>query len=118
MPGSGRGRSENHRWRGIEKLAPVMFADAKHIEAHLVRDRDCFEQLVEMSLRIDGSTRRVNGCRYETIYADLHLLVILVQAATRCWKRPAKAERTLRNTTIQSTVTTRARGRPLGSINM
>ena len=43
--------------------------------------------------------------------------MIPVQAATRCWKRPAKAERTFRNTTIQSTVTTRAKGRPLGSIN-
>jgi hypothetical protein len=43
-------------------------------------------------------------------------LVIPAQAATRCWKRPAKAERTLRNTTIQSTVTTIAKGRPLGSI--
>src|SRR5438046_938411 len=39
-------------------------------------------------------------------------------AGTRCCQRPAKAERTLRNTTIHSTVTTRAKGRPLGSINM
>ena len=95
-----------------------MFADAKDIEAHLVSERDCFKQLAEMSRGIDGPTGRVNGCRYETVYTDLHVLVILVQAATRCWKRPAKAERTLRNTTIQSTVTTRAKGRPLGSIKM
>ncbi len=60
-----------------------------------------------MSPRIDGLTGRVNGCRNETVYADLHFLVILVQAATRCCKRPAKAERTLRNTTIHSTVTVR-----------
>jgi hypothetical protein len=33
-----------------------------------------------MSRRIDGSTGRINGCRYETVYANLHLLVILVQA--------------------------------------
>jgi hypothetical protein len=71
-----------------------------------------------MSRRIDRPTGRVNGCRYETIYADLHWLVIPVQAATRCCQRPVKAERTLRKTTIQSTVTTRARGRPLGSIKM
>ena len=96
----------------------MVFTDAKHIEAYLVSERDCFEQLAEMSRRIDGPTGRINGCRYETVYADLHLLMILVQAATRCWKRPAKAERTLRNTTIQSTVTTRAKGRPLGSIKM
>ena len=96
----------------------MMFADAEHIEAYLVSERDCFKQLAEMSRGIDGSTGRINGCRYETVYADLHVLVILVQAATRSWKRPAKAERTLRNTTIHSTVTTRARGRPLGSINM
>jgi hypothetical protein len=38
-----RGRGENHRWRGIEELTPVVFADAKHIKAHLVSDRDCFE---------------------------------------------------------------------------
>ena len=96
----------------------MMFADAKYIEPHLVSQRDCFEQLAEMSRRIDGSTGRVNRCRYETIYADLHWLVILVQAGTRCWKRPVNAERTLRNITIQSTVTKRAKGRPLGSINM
>ena len=70
------------------------------------------------AVRTRGPAGRVNGCRYETVYANLHLLVILVQAATRCWKRPANAERTLTNTTIHSTVTTRAKGRPLGSINM
>ena len=96
----------------------MMFANAEYIEADLVRQRDCFKQLAEMSCRIDGSPGRVNGCRYETVYTDLHLLVILVQAATRCWKRPANAERALRNTTIQSAVTTRAKGRPLGSINV
>ena len=96
----------------------MVFADAEYIEAYLVSERDCFKQLAEMSRRIDGAASRVNGCRYETVYANLHLLVILIQAATRCWKRPAKAERTLRNTTIQSAVTTRAKGRPLGSINM
>jgi hypothetical protein len=96
----------------------MMFADAEYIETYLVSERDCFEQLAEMSCGIDRPTGRVNGCRYETVYADLHLLVILVQAGTRCCKRPAKAERTLRNTTTHSTVTTRAKGRPLGSINM
>ena len=118
MPGSGCCRGENHRWRRIEKLAPVVFTNPKYIETDLVSERDCFKQLAEMSRGIDCPTGRVNGCRYETIYADLHWLVILVQAATRCWKRAANAERTLRNTTIHSTVTTRARGRPLGSINM
>jgi len=39
----GRGRGENHRWRGIEEFAPVVFADAEHIEADLVSERDCFE---------------------------------------------------------------------------
>ena len=41
--GSGRGGRENHRWRGIEELAPVVFADPKHIEPHLVSERDRFE---------------------------------------------------------------------------
>src|SRR6266478_167419 len=118
MMGSGGGGGENQGRRGVEELAPVMFSDAEDVETHFVSERDCFKQLAEMSCRIDGSTGRINGCRYETVYADLHLLVILVHAATRCWKRPAKASRTLRNTTIQSTVTTRARGRPLGSIKM
>ena len=116
--GLSSGGGENDRWSRIEELAPVVFADAKYIEAYLVSERDCFKQLAEMSRRIHGSTGGVNGCRYETVYADLHLLVIPVQAATRCWKRPAKAERTLRNTTIQSNVTTIAKGRPLGSINV
>jgi hypothetical protein len=56
----------------------VVFAYAKHIEAYLISERDCFEQLAEMSRRIDGPTGRVNGCRYETVYANLHLFIILV----------------------------------------
>jgi hypothetical protein len=72
MPGSGRGGGENHRWRGIEELAPVVFADSKYIEAYLVSERDCFKQLAEMSCRIDGPARPINGCRYETVYANLH----------------------------------------------
>ena len=50
----------------------MVFTDAEYIEAHLVGERNCFEQLAEMSCRIDGSTGRINGCRYETVYADLH----------------------------------------------
>jgi hypothetical protein len=55
-----------------------MFADAKNIESYLVSERDCFEQLAEMSRRIDGSTGPVNGCRYETVYANLHVFLVLV----------------------------------------
>jgi hypothetical protein len=50
----------------------VVFADAKDIEADLVGERDRLEQLAEMSRGIDRPARRVNGCRYETIYANLH----------------------------------------------
>jgi hypothetical protein len=78
MAGSSRGGGENHRWRGIEELAPVVFTDAKYIETYLVSKRNCFEQLAEMSFRIDGPTGRVNGCRYETVYTNLHLFLILV----------------------------------------
>ena len=53
-----------------------MFADAKHIEAYLVSERDCFEQLAEMFCGIDCAARRVNGCRYETIYANLHQVIL------------------------------------------
>src|SRR5439155_26353907 len=109
MAGSRGGGGENQGWRGIEEFAPVMFADAEYIEAYLVSERDCFEQFAEMLRRIDGPTGRINGCRYKTVYANFHLLVI--HAATRCCKRPAKAERTLRNTTTHRTVTTRARAR-------
>src|SRR5437773_6762177 len=42
-----------------------VFADAEDVEAHVVRKGDCFKQLAEMSRRIDGSTGRINGCRYE-----------------------------------------------------
>jgi hypothetical protein len=31
-----------------------------------------------MSRGIDGPTGRVNGCRHETVYANLHLFLILV----------------------------------------
>ena len=95
----------------------MMFSYAKHVEAYLVSEGDCFEQFAEMSCGIDCPIRNmVDGCRHETVYPDLHLLLILVQAAMRCCQRPAKAERTLRNTTIHSTVTTRARGRPFSAI--
>src|SRR4051812_32850587 len=107
----GRGSCEDHSRRGIEKLMAVMFPDAKNIQAHLISEGDRFEQLAEMACRIDGPTSRVNDCRYKTVYADLHWLVILVQAVTRCWKRPANAERTLRNAMNHSTVTIRAKGR-------
>jgi hypothetical protein len=50
----------------------VVFADAKDIEADLVSERDRFEQLAEMFCGVDCPARRVNGCRYETIYANLH----------------------------------------------
>jgi hypothetical protein len=49
-----------------------MFTDAKHIEAYLIRERDCFEQLADIFCGVDCAARRVNGCRYETIYANLH----------------------------------------------
>ena len=40
----------------------MVFADAEYIEAYLVSKGNCFEQLAEMSCRIDGPTSRVNGC--------------------------------------------------------
>ena len=95
---------------------PVMFSDAKHIQPDFVSERHCFEQLAEMSCRIDAPPAGVNGCRDETVYPNLHVLLILVHAAMRGCQSPVKAERTLRNTTIQSTVTTIAKARPLGAI--
>jgi hypothetical protein len=70
---SSRGRGQNQRRRGIEILEPVMFSDAKHIEAHLVRERDGFEQLAQMPGGIDGAIRDpVNGCGDKTVYSNLH----------------------------------------------
>ena len=50
----------------------MVFADAKYIEADLVGERDRLEQLAEMFCGVDCPARRVNGCGYKTIYADLH----------------------------------------------
>jgi hypothetical protein len=70
---SDRGGCENHSRRGVEELTPVVFPDAKHLEAHLVSERDRFEQLAEMFCGIDCPFRdTVKRCRYETIYANLH----------------------------------------------
>ena len=56
----------------------MVFADAKHIQTDFVSQRDCFKEFVEMSRGIDHPVRdAVNGCRYETVYADLHAFLIL-----------------------------------------
>ena len=49
-----------------------MFADPKYIQTNLISQLDRFEQLAEMSCGVDCAAGRVNRCRYETIYADLH----------------------------------------------
>jgi hypothetical protein len=49
-----------------------MFTNPKHIEAYFIRERDCFEQLADIFCGVDCAARRVNGCRYETIYANFH----------------------------------------------
>jgi hypothetical protein len=43
--GAHRRRAQNDRRRRIEKLAPVMFANAEHVETHLVCMHDLFDQL-------------------------------------------------------------------------
>ena len=40
---AGRGGGKNHRRRGVEKLTPMVFPDAKDIQTHLVSERDRFE---------------------------------------------------------------------------
>ena len=55
--GSGRGGGENHRRRGIEELAPVMFADRTHLgppSASAIASSNC-----QMSRRIDAVA--ING---------------------------------------------------------
>src|SRR5438552_1396850 len=53
-----------------------------------------------MSCRIDGSTGRINGCRYETVYADLHVLVLfkLQRALGRDRRRRIGRSETRRST--------------------
>jgi len=43
--GERRARGEDYRRGGIEKLGPVMFANPKHIEPHLVGERNLFQQV-------------------------------------------------------------------------
>jgi hypothetical protein len=38
--------SQNHGRGGVEKLGPVMFADAKNVEADLVGELDLFQQML------------------------------------------------------------------------
>ena len=56
----------------------MVFADAKHIQTDFVSQRDCFKEFAEMSRGVDCRDA-VNGCRYETVYADLHALFILTE---------------------------------------
>src|SRR5437868_5874770 len=70
----------------------MMFSYAKHVEAHLVSEDDCFEQLAKMFCRVDCPIRdRVNGCRDETIYPNLHMFLVhlftLRHAAARGLRR-------------------------------
>jgi hypothetical protein len=86
-------RNRGTRARGVP--------DAKHIEAYLVSQRDRLERLAGMSRGIDCLVGRpVNGCRYETVSADLHLLVILIQAITRCWEQTGERGAAAQETTI------------------
>src|SRR5947207_13317561 len=69
-----------------------MFADTKYIEVHLVSEDDGFEQFAEMFCGINCPIRgRVNGCRDETIYPNLHMFLIhlftLGHAAARGLRR-------------------------------
>ena len=43
-----------------------------------------------MSCGIDGPTGRINGSRYETVYANLHLLVILVSSCNALLQEPSE----------------------------
>jgi hypothetical protein len=52
----------------------VVFADAKQIQTDFVSQRDCFKEFAEMPRGVD-CRHAVNGCRYETVYADLHAFV-------------------------------------------
>src|SRR2546428_1756274 len=68
------GRGQNHDWSGIKELGPVMFADAEHVETHLVGKLDLFQQMLHALDRAEGETRgRVGDGRCEAIDADLHL---------------------------------------------
>ena len=42
---SGRRRSENDRWGGIEELPTVVFPDSKYVQTNLIGMLDLFEQV-------------------------------------------------------------------------
>ena len=57
-------RSEDDRRRRIEKLRPVMFTDAKHVQTHLVGKRNLFEQMMHAlrGSKSDTANGVWNGC--------------------------------------------------------
>ena len=67
-------RGQNHDRRGIQKLRPVMLADAENVEAHVVGKLDLLEQMLHA---LHGTERetcgRVGDSRCEAVDPDLHL---------------------------------------------
>ena len=64
----------------------MMFPDAKHIEAHLVSEGNCFEQLAEMFCGIDCPIRdTVNGCCDKTIQTNFHKSFHVVRYKGGSW---------------------------------
>jgi hypothetical protein len=67
------GRTQNHGRGGIQEFGPVVFADAKNIETHLVGELNLFQQILHPLDRAEGETRwRVGDDRSEAVDADLH----------------------------------------------
>jgi len=44
--GAGSSGTQDHRWGGVDELGPMVFADAKNIEANLVGEDNLIQQIV------------------------------------------------------------------------
>ncbi len=69
--GTCRRRAEQHGRCGVEVVLAMVFANAKDVQANLVRILDLFDQVAHPIRRRDGQAGVVVRCR-ETIYPDFH----------------------------------------------
>jgi hypothetical protein len=61
-----------HRWGRMDKLAPMVFTDAKNVENNLIREDDFFQQVLHALGRTESEPcSRVRDDCSEAIYADL-----------------------------------------------
>jgi hypothetical protein len=77
--GAGCRRSENHRWGGIQELAPVMLTHAENVNSNLIGKLDLTEQVAKqvVGLNINAAGRRRNRSG-ETVYSNFYHILLLI----------------------------------------